>query len=67
LSHIDTWVIVSDPAVHAAHETAEAAVDPADGAANVNCFRVVSALAFAVPAAPGSPVWSLRNTFVGAV
>jgi hypothetical protein len=66
-SQIDTWLIVSDPADHEVHETADAADDPADGAANVSCFRVVSAEAFDVPADPGSPVCSFRKTFAGAV
>ncbi len=34
----------------------DSAADPADGAASVSAFRVVTADAFAVPAEPGSPV-----------
>jgi hypothetical protein len=62
-----TWLTVSGPADHAAHDTAEAVIEPADGAANVTSLRVVSAEAFAVPAAPGSPVWSFAKTSVGAL
>jgi hypothetical protein len=36
------------------------AMEPPDAAANVTAFLVVTADAFAVPAAPGSPVCSFR-------
>jgi hypothetical protein len=59
-SHSDTCVIVSEPADHDVHDTADAVidrfVDTVLGAPYVNAFRVVSALAAVVPAAPGSAV-----------
>jgi hypothetical protein len=48
-SHRLTWEIVSEPAVQEAHDTAEAADDPDDGAPKVTCLRVVSAEALVVP------------------
>ena len=35
---------------------------PPDAAPHVPCYLVVSPAAFAVPAAPGSPVWSFTQT-----
>jgi hypothetical protein len=40
------------------------AIDPADGAANVTALRVVTALALAVPADPGSPVCNFMNGLI---
>ena len=59
-----TNAIVSDPADHAVQDTADPAidrfVDTVDGAPYVTAFRVVSALAAVVPAAPGSAVCTFR-------
>ena len=53
VSVVDTFV----PTVSAEFEFA-----PAEAAAHVPCFLVVSAAAFAVPAEPGSPVCSFTHT-----
>src|SRR5262245_25731333 len=42
-------------------------LDPAEAAFHVKALRVVSAEAFAVPAEPGSPVWSLTAVVALAV
>ena len=68
LSQIEMWEIVSVPAAQEVHDRVPL-IDllPDAAALQVICFRVVSALAFAVPAAPGSPVCNFTYTLVGAV
>jgi hypothetical protein len=53
--HSDPCVIVSDPVIEKS-DIDDRAMLPPDAAANVTAFRVVTTLALAVPAAPGSPV-----------
>jgi hypothetical protein len=46
---------------------ASVVIAPPEAAAKDACFLVVSVAALAVPAEPGSPVWSLTQNAVGAV
>jgi hypothetical protein len=62
LKNAASWV----PAMFVHVNTAEFATDPPDAAAHVACLRVVSVAAFVVPAAPGSPVWSLIHGYAAA-
>jgi hypothetical protein len=57
---METCVMVSE-VVMEYDASDDSAADPADGAASVRALRVVTADAFAVPAEPGSPVWSFTN------
>jgi hypothetical protein len=59
-SHSDTWDRVSDVVIDQVPNVFRV-IDPADAAFQVIALRVVTALAFAVPAEPGSPVCSLMN------
>jgi zona occludens toxin (predicted ATPase) len=59
-SQIEICVIVSDVVIdHVPSD--DSAIEFDDGAANVGALRVVFVDAFAVPAAPGSPVCSFTN------
>jgi len=65
-SHTEMCVMVSVVVMVNAGEL-ERAIAPLEAAENVADWRVVTADAFAVPAAPGSPVWSLMYVAAGAV
>jgi hypothetical protein len=59
-SQNDTWEMVSVVVIEYP-PTDDKAIDPALAAAKVTALRVVTALALAVPAAPGSPTCSFMN------
>ena len=56
-SQNEMWVMVSLAVMENA-ASADRDIDVPDGALKVAAFRVTTALTFAVPAAPGSPMWS---------
>jgi hypothetical protein len=60
-SHSEMWVIVSD-VVMLYVDSDDSVIEPPAAAFQVTAFRVVTADAAVVPAAPGSAVCSLQNT-----
>lgn len=57
-SHIEMCVRVSVAVIDQLVGEADRLIDPPDAAEKLALFRVVFVDAFAVPADPGSPVWS---------
>jgi hypothetical protein len=63
----DTCEYVSEVDTLVQLMSAEFVIDPAEAAEHVTASRVVLPAAFAVPAAPGSPVWSFTQNAAGGV
>jgi hypothetical protein len=59
-SQMEMWEIVSDAVIEKL-DSVDSAIEPPEAADQTIALRVVTAEAFVVPAAPGSPVWSLMN------